>query len=414
MMATNHAQAENPGQGGVGMACVATLDFDAALARLTAVVQPLGPETVTLRAAAGRILAAAVIARAASPLSDVAAMDGYALSAAGAAPPLRVIGQAFPGAPFPARVGDSEAVQVFTGAMIPAGTDRLAVQESVQSAGGFIVAMAVPAPGRHIRRKGSDFESGDSLLPQGRRIDCRALVAAAAAGSDEVLVARQPRLAIIATGSELVAPGSAASACSIPDTTSLAVAALATDWGAVLVRTERAPDRPDAIGGALVDATKAADVVVVTGGASVGQRDFCRAAVRALGGELVFADLAIKPGKPVWHAKIGSTHVLGLPGNPTAALTMARLFLAPLLCLLTGRQAADALAFRRAPFADAVSATGDREAFLCGAFDGERVRIVDRQSAASQARLAFADVLVRRPANAVAQPAGALATYLAF
>ncbi|MEP6786163.1 MAG: molybdopterin-binding protein [Sphingomonadales bacterium] len=198
-------------------------------------------------------------------------------------------------------------------------------------------------------------------------------MAAAASGATEVSVTRQPRVAILVTGDEVHSVGAPPSnSLAIPDSISLAVSALAARWGADVITPSSAPDNARKIAAAFREATYYADVVIMTGGASVGDHDHCKAAVREAGGQFQFAKVAMKPGKPVWHAMIGKTHVLGLPGNPTAALTTARLFLAPLLCALSGRLPKDALLWHRAGWSEGTPPSDTRERFCAVRGTGKR------------------------------------------
>ena len=233
--------------------------------------------------------------------------------------------------------------------------------------------------------------------------------------SRELRVWRRPRVRLIATGDEIAAPGTAAALPhAIPDSLSIALAAFARNWGADIIATERAADDPAAIRAAARAALGDADLLVIAGGASRGDRDHCRAALAALGLDIAFADLTIKPGKPVWFGRLGSLVVLGLPGNPTAALTVARLFLAPLLAGMMGRQPSEALAWEPRPLSAPAPRNGDRDAFLCADMAQDGVRLLDRQSAAGQGMLAQARYLVHRPAHAPAIHAGTPVPVLAL
>jgi molybdopterin molybdotransferase len=393
--------------------CRAALDFDTAITRMATVAAPLGQERVALADAAGRILAKPVLARLDSPRADLAAMDGYAVCGAQVAR-LKIVGDSFPARPFRGAIGPGEAVRIFTGAPMPDGADRVIVQELAVRHGDEV---AIPAAEgrRHVRPRGSDFAASQALLPVGRRLDARAMLVAAAADAATLTVWRQPRVFILATGDELSTPGLAGGgALSIPDSTSLAIAALAIEWGATISGMALVPDDIDTIEAQARTAMARADILVVTGGASVGDRDFSREALGALGLDRVFAGVAIKPGKPAWYGQAGGTQVLGLPGNPTAALVTARLFLAPLLCLLTGRPANAALGWRPAALGAPLGDTGNRESFLCGDWNGSAVRALDRQAASSQASLAISNVLIRRARDAAAEPTGASAMILDF
>lgn len=398
-------------------ACAATLDFDAAQAILAAHALPLGSEVVALADAAGRVLAERVVARIAAPRWDCAAMDGYAVRSVDLASdlPLRVVGTRHAGAVPCGAIAAGEAMRVMTGAPLPEGADRVVMIERSHGCGTQLRLSPHDTDRPHVRREGEDFAAGTPILPRGALLDPGALVAAAAADAGEVQVWRRPRVRLLATGDELAAPGTAITRTNaIPDSLSIALAAFAGNWGADIVATERAADDPVAIRAAARVALVDADVLVIAGGASRGDRDHCRAALAALGLEIGFADIAIKPGKPVWFGRLGSLAVLGLPGNPTAALTVARLFLAPLLAGLGGRQPSDALDWEMRPLAAPVAANGGREAFLCAARAEDGVRLLDRQLASGQAILAQTRILLRRPAYAPALPIGAPVPVLAL
>lgn len=389
--------------------CAATLDFDAAQAILAAHALPLGSEHVPLAAAAGRLLAAPVVARIDSPRRACAAMDGYALRTADlvSGAPLRVTGARYAGAGDAGAIAPGEAMRVMTGAPLPAGADRVVMIERCEAAGDRLRAVPHPGERPHVRPRASDFACGTHLLERGARLDPFALVAAAAADVGAVTVWRRPRVRIVATGDEIAAPGSATAAPHlIPDSLSLALGAFCAQWGAAEVQRVRIPDDPAAIRSAALAALGDSDVLVLAGGAARGDRDHCRGALHALGLELAFADLAIKPGKPVWFGRLGALAILGLPGNPTAALTVARLFLAPLLAGLGGSLPASALRWTMRPAASPVAANGPRGAFLCASDADGSVHVPDRQEASGQALLARADMLVRRPPNAPALDPG--------
>lgn len=383
--------------------------FDEALARLLPLARPLGREHVTIGEAAGRVLAEPVQAAIRAPGADVSTMDGYAVRAVDvAALPacLRVAGESLPGGPPPPAPGQGECVRIFTGAPVPSGLDRVIIQEMIRREGDRIRVDGPLDDSNYVRAAGSDFEAGDELVPAGRLLGPRTLVAAAAGDVGSVAVYRTPRLALLATGDELAAPGEARlQPGGVPDSISDGVAASAAQWGGQVVHRARLPDDLDLLRTAAAAAVTAADLVVVTGGASVGERDFGRAMFGdAL--DLVFAKVAIKPGKPVWLAKAGDTILLGLPGNPTSALVTARLFLAPLLAGLCGRDPAAALAWRRAPLGEALGPTGPRETFSRGRMEAGAVRLLPNQDSGAQRTLADADLLVRRPIDGPGQGAG--------
>lgn len=390
------------------------IGFDEACAIVAEQGRPLGRESVKLDEAHGRVLAAPVLAQVDSPPADVSAMDGYAVREADL-PTARIIGKSFPGAGYSGAVEPGECVRIFTGAPVPAGADRVVVQEIVRTDGDTMIVDGNVAPGRHIRRQGADFRAGDTLLLAGRRLDARALVAAAGADLGALEVWRQPRVTIFGTGDELTEPGTAREQPgTIPDSVSLGIGGLVAEWGGEAVGRQRLPDDRQVMQRAVGEALALSDVVVLTGGASVGEKDYAKEVLSALGLELIFSKVAIKPGKPVWFGRIGATHVMGLPGNPTSALVTGRLLLAPLLAGLSGTDPVRALRWTGAPLAAAVEACGDRETFLRGRWDGDRVHAFSNQDSGAQRTLAQAELLIRRRTGEGAKAAGEPVQIIAF
>ena len=393
------------------------ISFDEALERVRGAARPLGTETVAIDAAAGRVLATPVIARIASPRRDVSAMDGYAVREVDVSTlpaKLKIVGESFAGGGWNGAIGSGECVRIFTGAAVPEGADRVVIQENVRSEDDLAV-IEQAGTARHIRKRGSDFEQGNQLLPAGRLLDKRAIVAAAAADFAQVEVYSRPRVAILGTGDELAEPGTAAERPdAIPESVSLGIAAMAADWGADVVARERLRDELPAMEEAAAKALADADLVVVTGGASVGEKDFAKAMFEPLGLDLIFSKVAIKPGKPVWLGRAGSKLVIGLPGNPTSALVTGRLFLAPLIAGLSGRNPDEALKWRTASLGTPMKECGSRETFHRARWSGGQVEILGFQDSSAQRALADADVLVRQFANAQAVPVGAAVEVLDF
>jgi molybdopterin molybdotransferase len=379
------------------------IGFDEALALVADAAKPLGRERVSLERASGRLLAGAVRAQVDSPPCDVSAMDGYAVRDADLPGRLPVAGQSFPGGPVADLVPGSCA-RIFTGGPVPRGANRVVIQEQVERRGDEAL-FGAPGPARHIRPRGSDFARGDLLLEPGRLLDPRALVAAAGADLAEVEVWRRPRLIVLGTGDELAAPGTARDTPgAIPESVSLGVAALAEQWGARIVGRRRLQDDLAGLERAAAEALDAADIVVVTGGASVGDRDYAKAMFAPAGLELIFSKVAIKPGKPVWLGRVGERLVIGLPGNPGSAMVTARLLLAPLVAGLGGRDGS--LDWQRAPLAEAIGPCGERETFVRAAWQDEAVRAFANQDSGGQKTLADAALLIRRRAGAAAAAAG--------
>ena len=394
------------------------IGFDEAIERVRSVARPLGAETVGLDSAAGRVLAKPVVARIDSPRSDTSSMDGYAVRQAdltGFPVSLRVTGECFAGGRWNGEIAAGECVRIFTGAPVPAGADRVVIQEDVRRDGRVAIIEAPQGPGSNIRWCASDFTAGDELLGVGRMLDPCALVAAAAGDIAEVEVFRAPRLHILGTGDELAEPGTAADRPDmIPDSASLGVAALAAQWGALCVGHQRLRDDLDAMSGAAVAASDQADVVVVVGGASVGERDFAKARFEPLGLELLFSSVAIKPGKPAWLGRVRDTLIVGLPGNPTSALVTARLLLAPLLAGMRGQPVETALRWQSVPLASPLGPCGARETFHRARRDPDSVEILPNQDSGAQRALADADLLVRQRPNCPPIEAGTAVPTLDF
>lgn len=398
--------------------CAASIDLESAHAILDKQAEPIGIERVALERAGRRRLAARLIAQTDAPRCDVAAMDGYAVRSSELAEGchrFRVIGASYAGAPAMDAPPRECAVRVTTGAPMPADLDQVIVWEQVSVSGDFICLAPAEHLKRHVRAQGSDFRAGAELLLAGRVIDPRAMVIAAAAGVGTLTVWRQPRVACLANGDELVSPGAHDSAPHVaPDSLSQAILFLARQWLAKPVGARAVGDNVCALAAAAISLLEECDVLVVIGGAAGGDRDFAKASLAQLGLSIHFADVAVKPGKPVWYGRIGTKHVLGLPGNPTAAMTTARLFLAPLLASLGGGEIATALSYDLRPITSGFSGASDREQFLCATTTGYGVKLVERQSASMQSTLADADVLVRVPAHAPPLEAGTLVQTLKF
>lgn len=393
------------------------ISFDAAIALIDQQVVPLDSETLPLADAAGRVLAESLLARQDAPAQPTSSMDGYAVIYGSTRPGDRmtIIGESRPSAGFGGTVGVGETVRIFTGAPVPDGADGIIIQEYAERAGQHVVFAAGFGPARHIRPTASDFAAGDMLLSAGTCLAPRAMVAAAAADRAEVHVARQPRLIIISTGDELAAPGTAyQSPGKIAESVSYGVAALAQDAGALVIDRQRGVDDLPMLKRLAADALTRADVIVITGGASVGEHDFAKAMFADEGLDLVFAKVAVKPGKPVWLGRARGRWVIGLPGNPTSAMVTATLFLRPLLARLQGRALADMLPWQRLPLTAPLSPTDDRETFVRAVWHDDGLQPLGHQGSDAQAVLARAHWLIRCPAGQAAQSPGAIVPALPF
>ena len=312
-----------------------------ALARvLASVSDPVEAETVPLAQAAGRTLAADVAASRTQPPFPASAMDGYAVrfadaSAVGAS--LKLIGTSAAGHGFSGRIGPGEAVRIFTGAPVPEGADAILIQEDAQAEGETVRVVEPVEQNRFIRRAGLDFTAGETLLVAGMTLDARRLALAAAAGHPRLSVRRRPRVAILATGDELVEPGAEPAWDQIVASNSLALAALASDAGAEIIDLGIAADDHGALEDAFRRAREArADLLITLGGASVGDHDLVQAALAREGLELGFWRVALRPGKPLMHGRLGDMLVIGLPGNPVSSIVCGLLFVVPAIRALQG------------------------------------------------------------------------------
>lgn len=321
---------------------MALLPVTEALERLLDGAEPSGWETVGLSEASGRVLASPLFALRTQPPFDASAMDGYAVRAADIASlpaRLKVIGEAPAGKQFTGAVAQGESVRIFTGAPVPSGADTVVIQENVSDIGNGEIDVLEPAIlGRNIRAKGLDFKHGDLILDAGRVLDPAALSLIAAANHPAMAVVRAPLVAIIATGDELLPPGSNPGPDQIIASNSYGVGAIARSVGARVLDLGIAADRKDAISALIAQALEAeADVIVTLGGASVGDHDLVHGVLTGLGMDLDFWKIAMRPGKPLMFGRLVKTRCVGLPGNPVASLICAHIFLKPLLAKLGGR-----------------------------------------------------------------------------
>jgi molybdopterin molybdotransferase len=312
------------------------VSLERALQVVLAAAGPLPTEPVPVADAAGRVLAAPLIATADAPPHTNSAMDGFAVTAGPAARRLRLIGESRAGAPSPVALAPGTAIQIATGGVLPAGAEAVVPLEQATAQDGFVTLDVAVAPGRNIRRAGEDLRRGEVALPAATRVGAVELVVAIGAGAAELVCHRRPRVAVLGTGDELCEPGSDLGPGQIHDSNTIALAALARDFGAVVVRREHVADDPAAIRTALDAAFAAADLVVVSGGVSVGPHDHVKPALLALGAQEGFAGVEIRPGRPTWFGRRGPVHAIGLPGNPVSAMVTFVLLGRPLLAALAG------------------------------------------------------------------------------
>jgi len=380
--------------------------------RILAGLRPSPAETVALAQAWNRVLASELRARLTQPPADVSAMDGYAVRAAdgvlGAR--LRVIGSAPAGHPFHGAVGAGETVRLFTGSVVPVGADAILLQEDTTREGDIAVVKEAVKAGRHIRRAGQDFAAGDVLIAAGNKLTARDIGLAASGNHPWVNVHRAPRIAILATGDEIVLPGEALPPGGIVSSNAHALAALVRACGGEPMVLPIAADTDESIG-AVADAVGGMDMLVTTGGASVGDHDLVISGLGKRGLAVDFWKIAMRPGRPLMFGALGPVPVLGLPGNPVSALVSAILFLMPAQARLSGLPAGPppttaanlgaALAANdwRADHLRATLQAGPDGALVATAFGV--------QDSAMLRRLSLADALILRDPHAPALPAGA-------
>ena len=391
------------------------ISVNEALSRLFALSAPLPHETVPLRQAAGRVLAAPVTAGRDQPPFAASAMDGYAIREADhrAGAKLTVIGEAAAGQGFTGRVGPGEAVRIFTGAPVPDDADWVVLQEDVARAGDHVVLGDRLEHGANIRAAGQDFRAGDRIDAP-RRLSPADLALIAAMNVAEVTVTRRPVVALIATGNELVMPGEAPGPDQIIASNSFALAAMAEAAGAEVRMLPIARDTETSLRFTL-DLARDADLIVTIGGASVGDHDLVGQVTEGLGMERSFYKIAMRPGKPLMAGRLGSSVLLGLPGNPVSSVVCGHIFMLPMLRTMQGLPPKPAPTWRGI-LAAPVEANGPRAHYMRAKIEhrdgGAYVHPFDRQDSALLSVLAKADVLLIRPAGDVARQAGEDVAYI--
>jgi molybdopterin molybdotransferase len=320
---------------------VALISVAEALDHVLAHAEPLAVEEAPLAKADGRVLAYDLKALRTQPPADMSAMDGYAVRAADIANApvrLKIIGEVAAGRPFAAKIGAGEAARIFTGGVVPDGADTIVIQEQTKRDGDTVEVQRPTAKGRNVRPQGLDFRLGELLFAAGHRLTARDLQLAAGMNHPLVPVYRRPKIAVFATGDELVPPGTEPGPGQIVYSNGYALAALAREEGAEVTDLGVVHDTLQATITAVRDARDlAADILVTTGGASVGDYDLVQKAFTAEGMALSFWKIAMRPGRPLMHGRIGGMHVLGLPGNPVSSYVCAFLFLVPLIRRMSGR-----------------------------------------------------------------------------
>ena len=382
---------------------------------------PLPPEQVPLDDALGRVLAADLEALRTQPPADVSAMDGYAARAADVATApvqLRVIGEVAAGRPFTSAVGTGQAARIFTGGVMPAGADTVVVQEITERKPDAVTVLKPVSKGRHIRRQGLDFRRGDTLFSAGHRLSARDLALLAGMNHPIVPVHRRPKVALFATGDELVPPGTEPGPGQIVYSNGFALAALARQEGTAVVDLGLVKDELEPTVAAVRAAREdAADILVTTGGASVGEYDLVHKAFAAEGMDLSFWKVAMRPGRPLMYGRLAGMQVLGLPGNPVSAYVCAFLFLVPLIRRLSGRSDA-VMPTESALLGSDLSANDERADYLRAALressEGPIATAFPVQDSSMMVPLAKADCLIIRKPYAPASAAGSRCVIVRF
>ncbi len=392
---------------------MALMPVSDALAAVLAGAEPLAEEKVCLEEAYHRVLARDVAARRTQPPEAMSAMDGYAVRAADAVTDSRliVVGEVAAGRPFVGRVGPGEAVRIFTGGVVPDGADAVVIQEDTAADGKHVTIKEAAILGRHIRLAGVDFREGEVLLRKGIRLTERDLALAAGMNHPHLAVIRRPKVAILASGDELVMPGSTPGPGQIVYSNGYALHALARSEGAETIDLGIAADTLEATSAGIRRARESgADILITTGGASVGDHDLVQHALKGEGIAMTFWKIAIRPGKPMMHGRIGPMRVIGLPGNPVSSYVCAFLFMVPLIRALSGRSAIHHQR-ERAVLGSDLAANDQREDYLRARLevrdDGTRVALpVNHQDSSLLANLAAAQVLLVRAPFAPKAEAG--------
>ncbi|MBO6503677.1 MAG: molybdopterin molybdotransferase MoeA [Kordiimonadaceae bacterium] len=395
------------------------ISVEEAFARIVGEARPLDTEQVPVAKASGRVIAAPIKARRAQPAADLSAMDGYAVNSADLTGETRLsmVGESSAGHPFSGSVGSGQCVRIFTGAAVPAGADQVVIQENVTVDGADISTSQPAEAGANIRLKGIDFGLNQTVLEANTFISPKTIGLAASAGQSHLMVHRAPKVAILATGDELAAPGKKSfSDFDTVDSVRPQLEALVADAGGELVFSGHAGDSLEQISKS-VSSNTAADLFVTIGGASVGDKDFVQDAFKQEGMSLDFWKVAMRPGKPMIFGKRDKQYMLGLPGNPASAFVCALIFLRPLIDRLMGRPSPLPIGVPL-PAATDFPENGPRQHYMRARLIGEPgSRMVDpavSQDSSLASVLAQCDGLIIRAPNAKAVSSGDLVSFLPF
>ncbi|MEW4466707.1 molybdopterin molybdotransferase MoeA [Parasphingorhabdus sp. JC815] len=392
------------------------LPFEDAQKRLISMAEPLASETLPVAEALGRYLAEDLIARRSQPAGDMSAMDGYAIRFADREGPWQLAGECKAGSPPCPPIKSGQAARIFTGALMPDGADTVVMQENVtqdEDGGNDIIRLISdpsPSKGHHVRGKGGDFNAGDIMLQAGTYLSAAALGQAVMAGAGSITVGRRPKVAVLSTGDELVAPGTDTLSHQIPASNDVMIAAMLSQTPAITHTISRIKDNLDSLCDALASVDDC-DVIVSIGGASVGDHDLVAPAFERLGGQTDFWKIAMKPGKPLMAGKLGDSIVLALPGNPVSAFVTATLFLLPLIRHIAGSRSPLPV-MQTAETRTALPATTHRAEFLRAKVDNSGITAMNSQDSAKLSVLAAANALLYRPPHSPVQPEGMAVSYI--
>jgi len=372
-----------------------------AQARLFDLANRLPTETVPVAQAVGRWLARDLVALRDQPWTDLSAMDGYAVRAAEYPGPWRVSSESAAGTGALPPLNAGEACRIFTGAPVPPGADSILIQENAVRDGDRLAASADPLPaGRHLRAAASDFARDALLLRAGARLGAAQIALAVLGGHGSLPVGARPRVALLSTGNELVQPGAPTPPGFLPSSNAPMLAAMLAALPCDVIDIGIVPDDLDTLATAFRTAAQA-DIIVSTGGASVGDHDLVRPAFARAGGSLDFWKIRMRPGKPLMAGRLDDSIFLGLPGNPVSAFVTGTLFLLPLVRHMAGAAAPQPL-MTHAPLASTLPATGDRDDYLRAYRGADGIVSVTSQDSAATAAMAMADCLILRPAGSPA------------
>lgn len=381
------------------------IPLDTALDQLMALFAPLGHESIPLGAATDRYLAQPLIATHNQPPFDASAMDGFAIRSEDLEThkPLRIIGESAAGHPFAGHLNSGKAVRISTGAIVPSGADKILIKEDAQDLEDYVTPKGQIDDAQHIRRAGQDFKKGFTIEAD-QKISSDMIGLIAAMNIVKIVVYRRPKIAIISTGDELIPPGTPLQAGQIIASNAPLLESLARSWGGEVTTIPIAKDTTESITSA-INAAKEADLIVTTGGASVGAHDLVGPVAKELGYDLAFHKIAMRPGKPVMAGKRENSVLLGLPGNPVSAAVCARLFMRPAIEAMQG-QIFKGLHFQRAKLEGDIPANGPRAHFMRATLFEGIIKASMRQDSALLSVLAGSNALIHRVPHATEAQSG--------